>query len=184
MTGDTKSSWLNMLQRCNNPKCPKYDSYGGRGITIHPNWLVYANFLRDMGPRPDGTTLGRKDNNGNYTPDNCSWQTSQEQAWNKQNTIYITYNGKRQNLEQWSKELGIPLATLAIRRKRNPDDYTYILSPADARSPTIEYMGERLTLVQWGKKLGIQIGTLNKRIQKHGNNPEELFAPVRARGGW
>lgn len=78
----TWNSWMNMLRRCTNPNHPRYADWGGRGITVDPRWSDYRNFLVDMGERPAGTTLNRKDNNGNYCRANCEWATPAMQAAN------------------------------------------------------------------------------------------------------
>src|SRR5262245_16393376 len=62
----TFNSWDNMVQRCTNPKRKEWKNYGGRGITVCERWLSFENFLADMGERPAGKTLDRKNNNGNY----------------------------------------------------------------------------------------------------------------------
>ena len=79
----TYKSWQCMKQRCNNPNFPKYEIYGGRGITYDPTWESFINFFNDMGPRPEGKTLDRLDNNGNYEKSNCRWATGTEQRINQ-----------------------------------------------------------------------------------------------------
>lgn len=86
--GLTKSptylSWKSMKARCLNPKSPDWKYYGARGITVCDRWLEsFENFLADMGVRPAGLTLDRKENDGNYEPGNCRWATSTEQARNR-----------------------------------------------------------------------------------------------------
>ena len=81
------SSYTSMKARCLNPKTAKFDLYGGRGITVCTRWKKsFAAFLRDMGPRPEGTTLDRIDSDKNYTPANCRWATPKEQNSNRRPT--------------------------------------------------------------------------------------------------
>lgn len=76
------SSWHNMINRCTNESWPQYKDWGGRGITIDPRWLDFPAFLADMGERPPGMTLERKDSNGNYCRENCIWVTQHQQMMN------------------------------------------------------------------------------------------------------
>lgn len=72
-----------MIQRCTNPKNHAWGHYGGRGITICDSWRKFANFLADMGERPERLTLDRIDNSKGYSPDNCQWATWEQQANNR-----------------------------------------------------------------------------------------------------
>lgn len=79
----TYMCWSSMIQRCNNPNHRYWKHYGGRGIQIHPDWLIFKNFLRDMGELPKGLSLDRVDNNGDYEKENCKWSTPKEQTNNR-----------------------------------------------------------------------------------------------------
>jgi len=77
-------TWATMKQRCSNPKHAKFYLYGNRGISVCTRWNAsFEAFLEDMGDRPEGYTLNRIDNNGDYTRDNCEWQSYSEQNRNR-----------------------------------------------------------------------------------------------------
>lgn len=80
----TYKLYQNMKTRCYNPNRDSWQRYGGRGITVCERWLEsYENFLADMGECPEGLTLDRINNDGNYEPSNCRWTNWSEQAKNR-----------------------------------------------------------------------------------------------------
>lgn len=108
----------NMKQRCFNSNHSEYHNYGGRGITVCARWAGergFENFLEDMGEAPEGLSLDRIDNNGNYYPENCRWATQKEQQNNKRVNVYIEKDGKRKTITEWAEELGFNPATLRGR---------------------------------------------------------------------
>ncbi len=83
----TYKSWSSMMQRCFNANNTNYKDYGGRGIIVCERWLIYENFLEDMGSRPDKLlSIDRIDTDGNYELSNCKWSTQKEQNINRRNS--------------------------------------------------------------------------------------------------
>lgn len=114
----TWHSWDGMVQRCTNPRNPSFPDYGGRGITIDPEWRQFSAFLRDMGERPAGLQLDRRDNALGYCKDNCRWVTPLVNGNNKRNNIRLSARGETHSISEWSRRLKIPLSTLFSRHYR------------------------------------------------------------------
>lgn len=110
--------WASAKGRCSNPTDPVYKNYGGRGITMCPAWRAsFAQFLADMGPRPEGGTLDRIDNDGPYSPENCRWATRTEQCRNQRKTKRFTYRGESLTLGEWSARTKLAESALYYRIK-------------------------------------------------------------------
>ena len=75
--------WSCMLTRCLNKTATNYYAYGGRGIKVCDEWLLFENFFKDMGTPNADESIDRIDVDGNYELSNCKWATKNEQAKNK-----------------------------------------------------------------------------------------------------
>lgn len=110
------ATYRGMVRRCYVNKADNYRLYGGRGITVCNRWLDdFMAFVEDMGPRPEGYSIERRDNDGNYEPGNCIWGSSLVQSRNKRNTVYITHDGVTRPLTEWSEITGLSPATIRGR---------------------------------------------------------------------
>lgn len=114
------SSYRHMKARCCIKTNKKYPSYGGRGIKICDRWLEsFSNFLEDMGRKPSKEcTLGRIDNDGNYEPSNCRWETPLQQANNKRNNVFINYQGESFTIAQFARKVNMSPDVVGIKAKR------------------------------------------------------------------
>jgi len=123
-------SWANMKQRCLNPDNPRYYQYGGRGITICERWVnSFVDFLSDMGHKPaPHYTIERIDNNGNYEPSNCKWDTKGNQNRNSRKCRFLTFNGERLTVSDWSARVGISRLTISARINKLGWDVSKALS--------------------------------------------------------
>jgi hypothetical protein len=100
-------SWYSMMDRCYKSKYKCHALYAAKGITVCDRWHDFVNFREDMGERPEGLTLDRRDNSKGYFPENCRWITNKEQQRNKDNNRYLTYEGKTLTIGEWGEIVGI-----------------------------------------------------------------------------
>ena len=130
--------WQMMKGRCYDVNDQCYDAYGGRGITVCDSWKNdFAAFYADMGDPPsDQHSIDRRDNNGNYEPENCRWATPREQANNRRSNIMLTLDRTTRTAEEWSAIVGINAATIRQRKKRGWSDKDILTIAADTRFAT------------------------------------------------
>jgi hypothetical protein len=105
-----------MKARCFNPGSTSFADYGGAGITVCDRWLVFENFLADMGRKPSSAhSVERIDNAGGYEPGNCHWATVTDQANNRRSNVWFSHNGETLTLAQWARKVGVRYTTLHWR---------------------------------------------------------------------
>lgn len=145
-----------MLRRCEDTTHPRFHAYGGRGISVCDAWHSFAIWRQDMGPRPDGATLERLDNDGNYAPENCRWATRTEQNRNRRNNVVLEIDGRAQTLAEWANEKEINVTTLWDRLQRGDAPEVAINTPVDVtrrnRPATPEIKQRVIALFKSGTK--------------------------------
>lgn len=110
--------WNGMRARCEKEHNPRYEDYGGRGITVCPEWQDYTTF-RDWAYAngySDDLTIDRIDNDKGYSPDNCRWATMTEQIRNRSCAWTVTIDGVTKPAIEWCKEYGVPYNVASARR--------------------------------------------------------------------
>ncbi len=114
------NSWRGMVERCSRPKHCQYAEYGGRGISVFPEWIGragFVKFLEHVGRKPSRKhQIDRIDNNGNYEPGNVRWVTASENCRNKKNNLILTVNGESHCISEWAEITGIPKRRIHSRK--------------------------------------------------------------------
>ena len=110
--------WIGMRSRCGNPRNSAYHNYGARGIMVCREWQndfpAFYSWAVSHGYK-DQLTIERKDYNGNYEPENCTWIPKPEQSYNLRTNRLITCNGITKSIREWSLETGISVGAIKGR---------------------------------------------------------------------
>ena len=139
---------IDMIRRCTNPKNKAYKYYGQRGIKVCKKWLGNAGYVNFRNwalshGYSDELTIDRKNNNGNYSPQNCRWATSKEQRNNQRTNRRITIDGETHTLAEWSEITGVKAITIGTRLRYGWDEKDAVTKPArkmSAKSNTEKYI--------------------------------------------
>lgn len=133
--------FLAAIYRCTNPKCKAYPNYGGRGISVHADWLLpggFWAFAKEIGPKkPPRVILDRINNNGNYEPGNVRWVTRQESAANRRTTRMVTIDGETRNLSEWCSHRGLSTSTVNSRLRHGWPPVEALTFPTDFDLPSV-----------------------------------------------
>lgn len=126
--------WQHMKARCYNPRDKAYHNYGGRGIYVSNDWLNnFKQFIEDMGPRPNGYSLERIDNNGPYSKENCKWATRTEQASNTRQNVWLSVNGVTKNISQWAAHFKVGEGVIRRAMTHGPDRLIEVFEKLEKR---------------------------------------------------
>lgn len=179
-------TWSAMRTRCLNEKTPLYKYYGGRGVTICPEWISFERFVADMGERPKGMSLDRIDNDKGYSKENCRWATDLQQGQNTRRVKKIEYKGEIHCIAEWARIVGIGQPTLAYRVRSGWSTERALTAPSTygvnhIAAIYIEYEGERHHLAEWERRRGFKKGLLVDRLQRGWTPERALTTPVYTR---
>jgi DNA-binding XRE family transcriptional regulator len=167
-----------MKQRCLNDKVKGFKNYGGRAIGICERWEnSFLAFLADMGEMPEGMSLDRIDNEGDYCPENCRWATPVEQANNTRRTRKVMIDGEVRLARDVAKENGVCPDRIGARIGKgwSLEQAVGLEQHYDPRAVTIG--NETLTLAQWAKRIGISRQAVHQRLQWGWSIEKALTAP-------
>lgn len=126
--------WVGMKQRCRDQNSPDYPRYGGRGISVCNEWINDYVVFRKWAlanEYSDDLSIDRSDNDGNYCPENCKWQTTKKQNNNTSHNTHITYDNQTHTLAEWAEILNIPYR-LMISRLHNGWSFERIVERKEA----------------------------------------------------
>ncbi len=117
--------WCGMRRRCDNEKAQDYERYGARGIRVCQEWedsfLNFREWALANGYQ-DNLTIDRKDNNGDYCPENCRWADCLTQNNNRRSNVYLTCDGMTMTIADWARKVGIKPLTIAARKRAGWSD--------------------------------------------------------------
>lgn len=171
--------WTNMKTRCYNPNSERYNTYGGRGITVCNEWLSdFTNFYNwsiENG-YTDELSIDRINADGDYEPNNCRWITMKEQGFNKTTSHFVTICGVTKNIQQWENETGINHETLVQRIELGWDEKD-LLKPVRT-AIQIECNEQTYTFEELANETGLSLNTLYDRYFKMNLRNDDLIKPA------
>lgn len=155
-----------MRQRCNNPSSESFKWYGGRGIKVCDRWnQSFECFLTDMGVCPPELSIERINNDGNYCPENCRWETRSVQARNTSRNRLVELRGETKCMMEWCEIYGLKFSTVNNRIKRGWKlDRVFAPLVHGHRSQPIEHDGKSMMLTEWAKYLDVTYSSLHSRL--------------------
>lgn len=167
--------WAAIKRRCYNPNAAFFARYGGRGIVMCERWRTsFDSFMEDMGPRPEGGTIDRIDNDGNYEPGNCRWVSQKEQVRNTSVNRRITVRGETASLAEWCERAGVSYSRTIQRLNAGESAEEALFGPS--REKMLIHGHEPKELA---RRAGVDIATIYWRARQ-GWPLEEICSPPKA----
>ena len=172
----THNSWRAMMDRCR-----RHPDYVGR-ISVCAKWCSYKNFLEDMGERPVGKFLERKNNNKGYFLGNCCWATREEQNRNRRNNHFLALGDVTKTLAEWAEDLELSSSGLIRRLKSGQPLEVLLLTKKGELTGTQKLMkldNETRSQSQWAASANMSSRALYDRLRKGLSLREALARPKR-----
>lgn len=169
--------WCGMRKRCFGPTHHEYHRYGGRGITICDEWKQSYDAFFDWAIKngyQDELTIERKNVNGNYAPDNCTWIPKGQQARNRSTSVLVSYKGEVISCAELSRSLGFKDKHTVLERLRAGMTIDEIISTPSRYKRIYCIAGEVGTIEELAKKHGLKRTTLENRVRR-GMPEEKIF---------
>lgn len=168
-------TWRGMWARCTSRRHKSFCSYGDRGIGVCPEWADFSVFCADMGEKPKGFQLDRKNNDKGYSKENCHWVSPSENCRNRRNSKIYNFDGRSDTAKGWAIQLGITERAMIIRLS------SWTIEQAMTRPPKAEklfsWRGQELTIRALAEMHGIKRTTLAMRLQRNMPLSEALRMP-------
>lgn len=178
-------TWWSMMQRCYNKNHHNYARYGMRGISVCAEWHDVSAFVawaESTNPHHiSGMTLERKNFNGNYCPENCTWASAKEQANNRRNNALYTFDGQTKTLSEWCNVYNIDPSVVIQRIKTLGWDHrSAFVTPVNTQSKKfriVEIDGESRSVSAWCRLFGISTSLVYSRIKRGMDIVEAITRP-------
>lgn len=170
--------YYGIKDRCLNPNNLQYKNYGGRKISICPEWKSdFMNFYEwaIANGYSDKLTIDRIDVDGNYCPENCRWVDIKIQANNRRNNHIIEYKGISYTTSQFCEKFKLNRKTIDQRISRYGYTNPELLLKKSLKGNLITLKGQTKTLVEWCNLFNLNYETIRNRIYKYGYSPEEAL---------
>ena len=179
------NAYFSMRARCQSPRNPAYDRYGGRGITVAAEWntaKAFCDWAITHGYAP-GLTIERIDNSKGYSPSNCCWATRKQQARNRRSNRTVVIEDTRKTLAELAEGSGIKPGTLRRRIEAGETEPSRVFAQRAIRHAPriITVNGVGKTLLEWAASAGVHYTTICRRIAE-GWSLEDAFTRKNATG--